>query len=74
MQCQIMDLDEDRTSNCKRDAVLRVTYPTGAIGEHWYTLCLKHYIQCLREDVHHPDEFPENWAQRVQYVGDYSED
>ena len=68
MHCQIIDLDEDRTNGCKQDAVVRVTYPTGAIGDESYDLCLMHYTKCLREDVQHIDEFPDGWIQQVQYL------
>lgn len=69
MQCEIMDLDEDRSNGCLQDAVVRVTYPTGAIGDEWYNLCLMHYNKCLREDVQYLDEFPDGWEQRVRYLG-----
>ena len=68
MHCQIRALNEDRRYECRQDATVLATYPTGAIGEEWWYLCTLHFTKCVREDVLHPDEFPEDWTQKVKYL------
>ena len=66
--CQVKDLNEDEKV-CPNKADLQVTYPTGAIGDEWFYLCLEHFVESVNTDVKVPaDGWPIDWVQKVRYL------
>jgi len=68
MNCQIYGLNSTRKNQCKFPAQVRVTYPTGPEQYQLWALCLMHYIQCLKDDIKHLDEFPPGWVQEIHFI------